>query len=67
VLPWPQERKAKSRILAGAHATARDPHRLGFIDKLKMRKFVHRTNPNAFMPPIVPNIAPITSPQRRLN
>ena len=31
--------KAKSRILEAVHETARDLHRLGFIDKRKMRKF----------------------------
>jgi putative transcriptional regulator len=33
------ERKAKSRILDAVHSTAQDLHRLGFIDKRKMRKF----------------------------
>lgn len=31
--------KAKSRILEAVHETASDMHRLGFIDKRKMRKF----------------------------
>ena len=31
--------KAKSRILEAVHETAIDLHRLGFIDKRKMRKF----------------------------
>ena len=31
--------KAKSRVLEAVHETARDLHRLGFIDKRKMRKF----------------------------
>ena len=31
--------KAKSRILAAVHKTAGDLHRLGFIDKRKMRKY----------------------------
>ena len=31
--------KAKSRIFEAMHETARDLHRLGFIDKRKMRKF----------------------------
>ena len=31
--------KAKSRIFDAAHETARDLHRLGFIDNRKMRKF----------------------------
>ena len=31
--------KAKSRILEAGHETAGDRHRLGFIDKRKMRKF----------------------------
>ena len=31
--------KAKSRIFEAVHETARDLHRLGFIDKRKMRKF----------------------------
>ena len=31
--------KAKSRIHAAEHETAADLHRLGFIDKRKMRKF----------------------------
>ena len=31
--------KAKSRIFEAAHETASDLHRLGFIDKRKMRKF----------------------------
>lgn len=31
--------KAKSRILEAVHETAGDLHRLGFIDKRKMRKF----------------------------
>ena len=31
--------KAKSRIFEAVHATASDLHRLGFIDKRKMRKF----------------------------
>ena len=31
--------KAKSRIFESVHETARDLHRLGFIDKRKMRKF----------------------------
>ncbi len=31
--------KAKSRILEAVHATATDLHRLGFIDKRKMRKY----------------------------
>ena len=31
--------KAKSRILEAVHETASDLHRLGFIDKRKMRKF----------------------------
>ncbi len=30
---------AKSRIFEAVHETARDLHRLGFIDKRKMRKF----------------------------
>lgn len=30
--------KAKSRILGAVHETANDMHRLGFIDKRKMRK-----------------------------
>lgn len=31
--------KAKSRIFEAVHETARDLHRLGFIDKRKMRRF----------------------------
>jgi putative transcriptional regulator len=31
--------KAKSRIFDAVHETAADLHRLGFIDKRKMRKF----------------------------
>lgn len=31
--------KAKSRILEAVHDTASDLHRLGFIDKRKMREF----------------------------
>jgi putative transcriptional regulator len=31
--------KAKSRIFEAVHETADDLHRLGFIDKRKMRKF----------------------------
>ena len=31
--------KAKSRIFEALHDTASDLHRLGFIDKRKMRKF----------------------------
>ena len=31
--------KAKSRILEAVHETARDLHRLGFIDKRKMQKY----------------------------
>ncbi len=31
--------KAKSKILEAVHQTAGDLHRLGFIDKRKMRKF----------------------------
>ena len=31
--------KAKSGIFEAVHETARDLHRLGFIDKRKMRKF----------------------------
>ncbi|MFA7242445.1 MAG: DNA-binding transcriptional regulator [Sulfuricellaceae bacterium] len=31
--------KAKSRIFDAVHETASDLHRLGFIDKRKMRKF----------------------------
>ena len=31
--------KAKSPIFEAVHETARDLHRLGFIDKRKMRKF----------------------------
>lgn len=31
--------KAKSRIFEAVHETANDLHRLGFIDKRKMRKF----------------------------
>jgi len=31
--------KARSRILEAVHASARDLHRLGFIDKRKMRKY----------------------------
>ncbi len=31
--------KAKSRILEAVHETAGDLHRLGFIDKRKMRRF----------------------------
>ena len=31
--------KARSRILEAVHETAGDLHRLGFIDKRKMRKF----------------------------
>ena len=31
--------KTKSRILEAVHETASDLHRLGFIDKRKMRKF----------------------------
>lgn len=31
--------KARSRILEAVHETASDLHRLGFIDKRKMRKF----------------------------
>ena len=31
--------KAKSRIFAAVHETAGDLHRLGFIDRRKMRKF----------------------------
>jgi len=31
--------KAKSRIFEAVHDTASDLHRLGFIDKRKMRKF----------------------------
>ena len=31
--------RAKSRILEAVHETAGDLHRLGFIDKRKMRKF----------------------------
>ena len=31
--------KGKSRILEAVHETAGDLHRLGFIDKRKMRKF----------------------------
>ena len=31
--------RAKSRILQAVHETAGDLHRLGFIDKRKMRKF----------------------------
>lgn len=33
------ETKAKSRLLGAMHETARDMHRLGFIDKRKMQKF----------------------------
>jgi hypothetical protein len=33
------KRKTRSRILAAVHETARDLHRLGFIDKRKMRKY----------------------------
>jgi len=33
------KRKTRSRILAAAHETASDLHRLGFIDKRKMRKY----------------------------
>lgn len=33
------EPKTKSRLLAAAHETAQDLHRLGFIDKRKMNKF----------------------------
>jgi len=33
------KRKAKSRIFEAVHETASDLHRLGFIDKRKMRKF----------------------------
>ena len=33
------KRKTKSPILEAAHETANDLHRLGFIDKRKMRKF----------------------------
>lgn len=33
------QRKARSRILATVHETARDLHRLGFIDQRKMRKY----------------------------
>ncbi len=32
-------RKAKSQILSAVHETASDLHRLGFIDKRKMRKY----------------------------
>jgi putative transcriptional regulator len=31
--------KTKSRLLEAAHETAKDLHRLGFIDKRKMNKF----------------------------
>ena len=31
--------KTKSRIFEAVHETASDLHRLGFIDKRKMRKF----------------------------
>ncbi|MEW5889873.1 MAG: DNA-binding transcriptional regulator [Pseudomonadota bacterium] len=31
--------KTKSRLLEAVHETARDLHRLGFIDKRKMRKY----------------------------
>lgn len=33
------EVKSKSRLLQAVHETARDLHRLGFIDKRKMRKY----------------------------
>ncbi|WP_240127006.1 helix-turn-helix domain-containing protein [Thermomonas alba] len=33
------EPKSKSRLLEAVHETARDLHRLGFIDKRKMRKY----------------------------
>jgi len=33
------KRRARSRILAAVHETASDLHRLGFIDKRKMRKY----------------------------
>jgi len=33
------KRKARSRILDAVHEAARDLHRLGFIDKRKMRKY----------------------------
>ena len=33
------KRKTTSRILAAVHETASDLHRLGFIDKRKMRKY----------------------------
>jgi putative transcriptional regulator len=33
------KRKARSRILAAVHDTASDLHRLGFIDKRKMRRY----------------------------
>ncbi len=33
------KRKTKSRIFAAVHETASDLHRLGFIDKRKMRKY----------------------------
>ncbi|WP_157268939.1 helix-turn-helix domain-containing protein [Azohydromonas aeria] len=35
----PRSAKAKSRILEAVHDTAADLHRLGFIDKRKMRKY----------------------------
>ncbi len=34
-----QKPKAKSQIFKAVHETARDLHRLGFIDQRKMRKF----------------------------
>jgi putative transcriptional regulator len=34
-----KEVKAKSRILEAVHETASDFHRLGFLDKRKMREF----------------------------
>ncbi|TSE35525.1 MULTISPECIES: helix-turn-helix domain-containing protein [Burkholderiales genera incertae sedis] len=33
------EPKSKSRLLQAVHETARDLHRLGFIDKRKMRQY----------------------------
>jgi len=35
----PRKTKPRSRILGAVHDTARDLHRLGFIDKRKMRKY----------------------------
>ncbi len=35
----PRKAKPRSRILGAVHDTARDLHRLGFIDKRKMRKY----------------------------